>query len=137
MSQNSSLPVPIPDSDSEPYWDGLREGILRYQRCQNCEHAQLYFRAMCRRCWSRRLETASSLGRGSVYSFTVVHQTGNAALSRELPFVLALVDLDEGPRVLSRIEADSGRVAIGDRVTATFHDIDGFRLLYFRKDTER
>lgn len=124
---------PVPDEDSAPYWEGLRNRRLLVQRCADCGHTQWYFRAMCTACWSRKLEHVQSSGRGVVYSFTEVHQTADAALQAELPYTLALVDLEEGPRVLGRIE--EGTVAIGDAVGASFRDIGESTLLYFKSES--
>jgi uncharacterized OB-fold protein len=69
-----------------------------------------------------------------VHSFTICHSVGNAALAAELPYALALVDLDEGPRVMTRIAAEPESVRIGDRVTATYRDLDDeSSLLYFER----
>lgn len=131
MTEGTAFVTPLPDPDSERYWAALREGIVLYQRCAACGHAQLYFRAVCKRCWSRELEDTPASGRGTVYSFTVMHQTSDPALAAETPFVLALVDLEEGPRVLGRVEADPDAVTVGASVSATFRDIGEATLLYF------
>lgn len=131
MSESAAWTQPVPDEDSAAYWEALRHGVVLFQRCADCGHAQWYFRAMCSQCWSRSLDQVASSGRGSVYSVTTVEQTADPALAAELPFTLALVQLEEGPRVLGRIEGD-GAVGIGDPVTATFRDIGEFSLLYFR-----
>lgn len=128
------IPPPEPDADSLPYWTALRERRVVVQRCRGCGHAQLYFRAICTACWSRDLEAAPAAGSGTVYSFTIVHSVGEPALAAELPYALALVELDEGPRVMTRIEGDPETVGIGDRVEATFRDIGEQTLLYFRQD---
>lgn len=133
MSAGPLPPLPVPDADSEAFWEGLRQGVLLYQRCAACGHAQLYFRAMCRACWSRSLEAVPASGQGTVYSFTIVHQVGRPALDAETPFTLVLVDLDEGPRVLARLAADAGATAIGDRVRAGFRAVGGFNLLEFER----
>ena len=130
MSEPIAFTQPVPDEDSAPYWAGLRNGVLLVQRCAACGAAQWYFRAMCANCWSRDLAHEASSGRGTVYSFTEVYQTADLALQEELPFTLALVELEEGPRVLGRV--DGGPVAIGGDVTATFRDIGDTTLLCFR-----
>ena len=122
-------PEPIPDADSAPFWDALREGILTYQSCANCGHAQLYFRAMCKTCWSRALEVVPASGLGTVYSFTIVHQAGHAGLAGDVPYTLGLVDLDEGPRLLARLAPEAG--AIGARVRAATFAAGAFNLLRF------
>jgi len=73
-----------------------------------------------------------SAGKGTVYSFTVLASVGNPALAREAPLVIALIDLDEGPRVLGRIEDAVDTVRIGARVGPTFRQLeDGPTLLHF------
>jgi uncharacterized OB-fold protein len=84
----------------------------------------MYFRAICRSCWSRDLHNVEAAGTGTVYSFTIMYSVGDPALADELPYALALVDLDEGPRVISRITGDPASVRIGDRVRASFCDLD-------------
>jgi uncharacterized OB-fold protein len=128
------FPTPTPDADSAPYWEALREHRVLFQRCGACGNSQLYFRALCRSCWSRDLHEVQAAGTGTVHSFTICHSVGNAALAAELPYALALVDLDEGPRVMTRIAAEPESVRIGDRVTATYRDLDDeSSLLYFER----
>jgi uncharacterized OB-fold protein len=128
------FPTPTPDADSTPYWQALREHRVLFQRCAACGHSQLYFRALCRSCWSRDLHEVQAGGTGTVHSLTVCHSVGNPALAAELPYALALVDLDEGPRVMTRIVGEPSSVRIGDRVTATFRDLDEeCSLLYFER----
>lgn len=125
-------PHPIPDSDSEKYWAGLAKHLVTYQRCSICGSKQIYFRAMCRACWNPDLIIETSTGTGSVYSFTLLNNVGNPALAREAPLVIALVELDDGPRVLTRIEGDSANVHIGARVSPVFRDLaNGPTLLHF------
>ncbi len=137
-SEAASIPVPEPDGDSQPYWEALKQRRVLFQRCRGCGQAQLYFRAVCRNCWSRDLENVEAAGTGTVYSYTIVHSVGEPALAAELPYALALVELAEGPRVMTRIEGNPEAVEIGQAVVATFRDIsDEFTLLYFRrKDQE-
>jgi uncharacterized OB-fold protein len=129
-----AFPKPAPDADSTAYWQALREHRVLFQRCGACGHSQLYFRALCRSCWSRDLHEVQAAGSGTVHSFTICHSVGNRALAAELPYALALVDLDEGPRVMTRIAGEPESVRIGDRVTATFRDLDDeWSLLYFER----
>jgi uncharacterized OB-fold protein len=127
----SDYPRPVPDQDSEPYWDGLRAGELRIQRCGGCGRAQHYFRAQCRHCWSRELAIEVASGRGTIHSYTVVHQAADPALAAETPYPLALVDIEEGPRLLARIDAAAGAVEIGAPVEAAFHDRGDWTILHF------
>lgn len=132
--EKPTIPKPEPDGDSQPYWDALRSRRLVVQKCRQCGEAQLYFRAICKQCWSRDIEAVECTGEGIVYSYTVVHAVGEPALQPELPYALAIVELKEGPRVMTRIEGDPEKVAIGDPVVATYRDIaDDVTLLYFRR----
>jgi uncharacterized protein len=117
-------PKPIPDPDSQPYWDALREHRLLFQRCRACGHAQLYFRAVCRRCWSRDLQATEAAGTGTVHSFSVMHAVGDPELKAELPYAIAIIELDEGARLLSRIDGDPASAHIGQRVRVTYRDLD-------------
>src|SRR5690625_5225040 len=74
------------------------------QRCQTCGKYQHYPRSMCSACWSQEWEWTPAQGRGSVWTFTTVHIPGHAAWSGETPYTIALVELEEGPRVMTRIE---------------------------------
>jgi uncharacterized OB-fold protein len=131
-------PRPAPDSDSTPYWEGLRDGKVLYQRCLQCGERQLYFRAVCRACWSDELAVEESAGHGVVYSFTVLHAVGDRALAAEGPLTIAVVDLDEGPRVMTRIEGDTRDIRIGERVSASFRCIDdSVTLLHFVRASAR
>lgn len=123
-------PRPKPDSDSAPFFAGIEEGRLLLQRCGRCAELQLYFRAMCRNCWSRELSTVESRGHGTVYSSTVVHESTDPALRAHLPYTIVLVDLDEGPRVLA-MSLGSDRTPAGSRVSAAFMEMGGWNVLIF------
>lgn len=125
-------PLPHPDPDSAPYWSALREHRVTIQRCGDCGERQLYFRAVCRRCWSRALEIVDCAGTGTVHSCTTLFRVGDRYLRQQAPYVLAIVELDEGPRVVTRIDAAPEAVTIGDRVEARYVDLDGTTLLHFQ-----
>jgi uncharacterized OB-fold protein len=136
-AEKPSIPKPEPDADSRPWWQALRERRVLVQHCRACGMNQLYFRVICHGCWSRDIEAVQASGKGTVYSFTVVHSVGEPALQAELPYALAIVELAEGPRVMTRIEGDPDRVRIGEPVEATFRDIaPDSTLLYFRREGE-
>lgn len=126
--------TPQHDADAAPWWEGVAAGELRYQRCDDCAKVVFYPRAVCVNCLSSRLTWQVSEGRGVVYATTVVHRAPDPRLADETPYVLALVDLDEGFRMLTRIvEADPEQVRVGDPVALVFGDgLDGQPLPYFR-----
>lgn len=116
-------PRPQPDGDSEAYWQRLHAGDLTVQRCRECGAAQHYHRAICTTCWSDQLDLEVVSGRGVVYSHTTIHQTGDPGLKGELPLHVALIELAEGPRMMTRIV---GEVAptVGATVRLALHRMD-------------
>jgi uncharacterized OB-fold protein len=94
-------PVPAPDADSAAFWRGLREGVLLLQHCSDCGHVQYYQQAICRECGGGNLSHRPASGRGKVHSFSVVHRAPGPAFKADLPYAVLLVDLEEGPRMIS------------------------------------
>lgn len=119
----SSLPQPEPNADSLPYWQAAREGRLLVRRCTACGERHFMPRHLCPSCWSDRLEWVESEGTGRVESYSIVHRAPTAAFAAVAPYVIALIDLDEGPRMFANVVGDDAfEVAIGDRVRVTFED---------------
>ena len=117
-------PAPQPDFDSAPYWTAAREGRLVVQRCQVCSNVQLYGRVQCTRCGSPEVVWEDASGRGTVYSFTVIRQQYIRPFRDMVPYVVALVDLEEGPRVMSNIVGcDPDDVSIGMAVRSSFEPV--------------
>jgi uncharacterized OB-fold protein len=94
-------PVPSPDADSAALWRGLRDGMLLLQHCGDCRHVQYYQQGMCRHCGSENLSHRAASGRGKVHSFSVVHRAPGPAFRDDVPYAVLLVDLEEGPRMIS------------------------------------
>lgn len=100
---NYAKPVPYPSAVSRPYWDGLRARELRLQQCADCSRYVFYPRAACPYCLSERLDWTLASGRGRVYSFTIVRRAMNPAFVEDVPYVYAIVELVEGPRVTTNV----------------------------------
>lgn len=114
-------PVPVPTGDTAEYWSACNRGELVYQRCAHCGHIQFYPRPFCTECQNLQIESRVSRGRGTIHSFTVVHRAANRSFDSDVPFVLALVDLDEGFRIMTNIVGKSClSAAIDSRVCITF-----------------
>lgn len=116
-------PAPIPDAESAPYWAATVEGRLLIQRCPSCGHCQLYARPHCLVCRSP-VEWVEASGRGTVYSYTVIRQNPSRSFRHLLPFVVALVGLEEGPRLMTNIvECQPEDVRIGAAVQVRFEPL--------------
>jgi uncharacterized OB-fold protein len=118
-------PAPL----SAPFLDGLARGELRYQTCLACATPQTLARYACRNCGSTRLEWRSASGRGTVYATTVVTRAPSEEFRALAPYTLAIVELDEGPRLMGHAAAGA---AIGDRVVAEYFAFGGRNLVRFR-----
>ena len=132
---DNTLPQPVPNADSAPYWAAARERRLVIRKCGACGAFHFMPRALCPECWSDRLEWVDARGTGTVHSFTVIHRASSPAFQPRTPYVLALIELDEGPRMVSNVlGADALAVKIGDRVEVTFEDRgDGALLPQFQR----
>jgi uncharacterized OB-fold protein len=133
---NAELPIPAITPDAAPYWDGARQGKLLLQKCGACGLVRFYPRALCPSCWSDAAAWIEASGRGRVHSFTVIHRPPAPAFAAHVPYVVALIDLDEGPRMMANILGAGARdVAIDDRVRVTFEErADGFKLPQFTRE---
>ena len=117
-------PLPRPYQDTAEYWSAAREHRFVLQRCKSCGEHQFYPRGVCSHCLSSDLEWKEASGRGTVYSFSVNHRAPHPGFADNLPFVLAIVALEEGPRMMTNIvDCDPESVTIGMDVTVTFDDI--------------
>jgi len=116
-------PAPVLDPDSAPYWSAAREGRLVVQRCESCGRHQLYGRALCKFCGGE-VSWVDASGKGTVATFTVIRQNYSRPFRDWIPYVVALVDLEEGPRVMTNIVGcEPDDVAIGMRVLARFEEV--------------
>jgi uncharacterized OB-fold protein len=120
-------PLPKPTPTSQPFWDAARRHQLSLQRCAACGKFIYYPRERCPHCFSDRLEWKGVSGRGKVYSYTVVRRASSRAFAE--PYVLAIVELDEGPRMTSNIVAAPESVKVGMPVAVYFDDVTPERTL--------
>lgn len=119
-------PVPAPDADSQPYWDAANRDEFLFQRCTSCGKPQFYARALCRHCHGRDLSWERATGGGSIASFTRVSRAPSEAFARGGPYIVALIDLDEGVRFLCNlIHSPHEAVQIGARVRLVFEAREG------------
>lgn len=98
-----SKPLPKSDPVTAPFWDSVARGKMEIQRCDDCSTFVFYPRALCPWCSSRALSWTPVSGRGRIYSMTIVHRPTNAAFKADSPYVVALIQLDEGCRMMSNV----------------------------------
>ena len=129
----STIPEPLIDSDSRPYWEGIAQGELRIQQCDSCKKYVFYPRSICPHCHADALSWVTASGDGTIYSYTVVHQAFGP-FAADAPFIIAIVELTEGVRMMTRIiDASREQVSVGISVHVTFGKVDeNVTLPYFR-----
>jgi uncharacterized OB-fold protein len=132
---NGALPAPSPGVtlETQPFWDATREGRLVLPRCDACEFVIWYPRRFCPACGSRNVSWFEAAGTGTVYTFTIVAK-GTGPYRDSGPYVVAFVELDEGPRLMTNIvDVPPESVAVGQRVAVVFTPTeDGTALPRFR-----
>ncbi|MFI1223008.1 MULTISPECIES: Zn-ribbon domain-containing OB-fold protein [unclassified Streptomyces] len=115
--------LPEPDAFTRPYWDAAAEGHLLLRRCAGCGRAHHYPREFCPYCWSEDVGWERASGEASLYTWSVVHRNDLPPFGSRVPYVAAVVDLAEGPRMMTEIVgcAHTG-LRIGMGLTVTFRD---------------
>jgi hypothetical protein len=117
--------LPTVEDETRPFWDAASEGRLLIQRCNACDQWQYYPRPFCKRCWSEDVEWAEASGKGTIYTFSIVRRNDLPPFGDRVPYVPAIIDLDEGPRMMSEVvDADLESVEVGQAVVVDFREID-------------
>jgi uncharacterized protein len=125
-------PLPLfPEPDTEPFWAATAEHRLTYQVCRACGQIVFHPRRHCTGCLRDDLEWRDSAGRGTVYTFTVIRQNGHPFFRARIPYVVGLIDLDEGFRMLAEIAAGPDAVHVNQRVAVTWEDHQGLSVPLF------
>lgn len=118
-------PLPTPDFDTEPFWAALKEHELRLQRCADCDKAYFYPRSLCPHCWSDNVQWERMSGRGTVYTYTIVRRAPHRAFTDDVPFVIAVVELEEGPRMpVNLVDCPVDNVYVEMAVEIVYEDIN-------------
>jgi uncharacterized OB-fold protein len=117
----SKPPAPLPNADSRAFWEGAAREELLLRHCTACGKLHYPPRHLCPHCWSDKLDWTPSAGKGMVYSFTVMHRAPTPDFVGNVPYVVALVDLEEGPRMMANIVGDDALATeVGDRVSVCY-----------------
>ena len=127
-------PLPTISGETKPFWDSCRLGNLVIQRCGECSQYQFYPRGICAHCWSNDIKWIKSSGKGTVWTYTITNQHRTPGFAEDVPYVLALVELEEGVRMFTNIvECNPRDVTVGMPVEVTFiRANDQISIPYFR-----
>lgn len=131
MADPMEIPKPLHNEVTKPYWDALDQGHLVFQRC-SCGHAWLPPRRQCPQCLGDDVRWERASGRGRLVSWVVYHQAYHEAFAHRLPYNVAVVALDEGPRLITNITGDSSALTGDASVVLQIEREDGFALARFR-----
>jgi uncharacterized protein len=118
-------PMPAPTRDSQPYWDGLREGKLVLQHCSACGRVRHYPRPVCPHCYSMASVFREAPLDGTVHTWTVCHHPFNFFFKQHAPYIVALVDLKDGVRINAPLRGVAEKdLRIGQRVRLQFESVN-------------
>lgn len=123
MDSHSGKFFPRLTSETKRYWEGCQKREILIQHCTDCGKYQFYPRPICMNCMSENIEWKQASGKGKVLSYTIVHRAISKAYSNEVPYVVALIELDEGVTMMSNIIGKKlEAIEIGMRVEVVFED---------------
>lgn len=118
-------PLPQPNPDTRPFWDGCSRHELRFQKCISGGHIRWPASIICPTCYSREVEWIRASGKGTVYTYSVYHQAFHPSFEKDIPYVTAIIALEEGPHFLSNIVGcNPDEVYCDMPVVVTWQDID-------------
>lgn len=129
-------PLPRADEfDTREFWEGTKQREFRYQQCNHCDEVVFYPRRHCTGCTSGELVWKVSAGKGTVYTFSVVRQSYHPFFRSRVPYAVAWVDLEEGPRILSNIvgvDDPLSEVSIGMAVQVEWEEHENVNIPLFK-----
>jgi uncharacterized OB-fold protein len=132
-------PLPETRNAGATFWNKAAEGVLAVPKCGACERTFWHPRPRCPHCGSERVGWIRASGKGAVHTFTVVRQSGDPFFKTKVPYAVAMIDLDEGVRIMTNIvETPLEALAVGMRVEVLFEDAgDGIAIPLFRAERTR
>ena len=129
-------PLPNPDEmDTAAFWAATKDGELRYQQCNSCDTVVFYPRRHCTGCTNGELVWKKASGKGTVYTFSIVRQSYHPFFRNQVPYAVAWIDLDEGPRLLSNITGVTDpmtEVSIGMKVEVEWEEHEKLSIPLFK-----
>lgn len=135
MAEGYTGPLPKPTPETKPYWEAAKQHRLRIQRCRDCARHYFYPRPLCPHCLSRRVDWVDVSGRGLLHTFVINHRAPRK-YPLPAPFVIGIVELEEGARLLTQIvdvDPDPKKLRCDIPVEVVFDDVtDEITLPKFR-----
>ena len=128
----AAFPAPQPGEAAAPYWRALEEGRLVFQRCKSCGHAWLPGRGECPRCLAPDPEWTPAAGNAKLVSWVIFHHGYHEYYAARLPYNVAVVELEEGPRLVSNIVEADGQLKIDMRLELVIQREAGMALARFK-----
>ncbi|RIK39024.1 MAG: hypothetical protein DCC58_15895 [Chloroflexi bacterium] len=119
-------PLPVPDPTTLPYWESVKAHAMRIQRCNDTGKFFFYPRGVSPFTLSKNISWEPVSGSGTLYTYTIVHRHYHPGFASEIPYVVALVELDEGVRIMADlvdVEPDPQKIKIGSRVEVVYDDV--------------
>jgi hypothetical protein len=117
--------LPAPDPETRPFWAAARQHRLLIKRCADCGAAHFYPRPFCPRCWSTNVDWEEASGRAVLYTWSVVHQNDLPPFPERVPYVAAVVDLVEGPRMMTNVvDCDADTLDVGMELRVAYRAVD-------------
>ncbi len=130
-------PLPLATATSKPFWDALTRHQVQIQQCTACDAWIYYPRAFCPECLSPELEWKQISGEGTLYSFTIARRPTAPFWADEVPQLIAVVELDEGPRLTSTLcNIEEADIRVGMRLRPVFDDIAGKDVTLLRYESQ-
>jgi uncharacterized OB-fold protein len=139
MSVAMRFDLPNPDHETQAFWDACKEERLLLRHCNACGRDHYYPRPFCPKCWSEDVTWKEASGDGTLYTFSIVRVNDLPPFHERVPYVAAIVELDEGPRVMTNVEGlEFDDLEIGMPLRVSFRAIsDDVTIPVFRPSSPR
>jgi uncharacterized protein len=125
MAAPMRFDLPVIEDDTRAFWDGAREGHLLIRSCRACGVAHYYPRPFCPSCWSDDVEWVEASGRATLYTGSTVYRNDLPPFHEQVPYVAAVVELAEGPRMMTRlVGCEPEEVSMEMALEAAFEPLD-------------
>ena len=124
MAPSVRFDLPTPDMSTQPWWDAARDGRLLIKRCAACGRAHFYPRPFCPWCWSDRVAWEDASGQATLYTWSVVFQNDLPPFPERVPYIAAVVDLVEGPRMMTNlVDCTADQLRVGMPLEVVFRPV--------------